>query len=49
MLQRVRALELPPELFGDISEKLVAAWRAGASKGCPSDLRAAAGAVGSAS
>ncbi|WP_406739229.1 DUF4158 domain-containing protein [Streptomyces sp. NBC_00853] len=37
-LQRVRALEL----FGDVSEKLVAAWRARASKEYPSDLRAAA-------
>ncbi|MFJ4429050.1 DUF4158 domain-containing protein [Streptomyces bobili] len=44
-LQRVRALELPPELFGDVSEKLVAAWRARASKEYPSDLRAAAGPV----
>ncbi|MFD8827280.1 DUF4158 domain-containing protein [Streptomyces sp. NPDC059605] len=44
-LQRVRALELPPELFGDVSEKLVAAWRARASKEYPSDLRAAAGLV----
>ncbi|MEU7886756.1 DUF4158 domain-containing protein [Microbispora bryophytorum] len=31
-LQRVRALELPSELFGDVSEKLVAAWRARAEK-----------------
>ncbi|MFD7746582.1 DUF4158 domain-containing protein [Streptomyces sp. NPDC059698] len=44
-LQRVRALELAPELFGDVSEKLVAAWRARASKEYPSDLRAAAGPV----
>ncbi len=44
-LQRVRSLELPPELFGDVSEKLVAAWRARASKEYPSDLRAAAGPV----
>ncbi|MEU5211201.1 Tn3 family transposase [Streptomyces sp. NPDC020742] len=36
-LQRVRALELPPELFGDVSEKLVAAWRARASKEYPSE------------
>ncbi|MFD4337850.1 hypothetical protein ACFWPP_11750 [Streptomyces anulatus] len=42
-LQRVRALELAPELFG--SEKLVAVWRARASKEYPSDLRAAAGPV----
>ena len=44
-LQRVRALELPPALFGDVSEKLVAAWRARAAKEYPSDLRAAAGPV----
>lgn len=44
-LQRVRALELAPELFGDVSEKLVAAWRGRASKEYPSDLRAAAGPV----
>ncbi|MEU9371886.1 hypothetical protein AB0D71_46250 [Streptomyces avermitilis] len=44
-LQRVRALELPPELFADVSEKLVAAWRARAAKEYPSDLRAASGAV----
>ncbi|MEU4955259.1 Tn3 family transposase [Streptomyces lavendulae] len=41
-LQRVRALELAPELFGDVSEKLAAAWRARASKEYPSDLRVAA-------
>lgn len=40
-LRRVRALELVAELFGDVSEKLVAAWRARASKEYPSDLRAA--------
>ncbi|GHB70210.1 hypothetical protein GCM10010377_71150 [Streptomyces viridiviolaceus] len=28
-LQLVRGLRLPPELFADVSEKLVAAWRAG--------------------
>ncbi|MFE4540834.1 DUF4158 domain-containing protein [Streptomyces scopuliridis] len=44
-LQRVRALELPPELFGDVTEKVVAAWRARASKEYPSDLRAVAGPV----
>ncbi|MFD9293270.1 hypothetical protein ACFWBV_34475 [Streptomyces sp. NPDC060030] len=44
-LQRVRALELPLELFADVSEKLVAAWRARASKEYPSDPRAAAGPV----
>ncbi|MFJ2271915.1 hypothetical protein ACIO8F_40355 [Streptomyces sp. NPDC087228] len=31
-LQRVRAQELAPKLFGDVSEKLVTAWRARASK-----------------
>ncbi|MER6196656.1 DUF4158 domain-containing protein [Streptomyces sp. NPDC001586] len=36
---------LAPGLFGDVSEKLVAAWRARASKEYPSDLRAAAGPV----
>ncbi|MEJ8632131.1 hypothetical protein WKI67_01355 [Streptomyces sp. MS2.AVA.5] len=44
-LQRVRGLQLPPELFGDVSEELVVAWRARAAKECPSDLRAAAGPV----
>ncbi|MFB7010816.1 MULTISPECIES: Tn3 family transposase [unclassified Streptomyces] len=44
-LRRVRGLQLPPELFGDVSEKLVAAWRARAAKEYPSDLRAAAGPV----
>lgn len=44
-LQRVRGLQLPPELFADVSEKLVAAWRARAAKEYPSDLRAAAGPV----
>ncbi|BCK66485.1 hypothetical protein Srufu_004380 [Streptomyces libani subsp. rufus] len=46
-LRRVRALELAPGLFGDVSEKLVAAWRARAraSKEYPSDLRAAASPV----
>ncbi|MFI6125398.1 hypothetical protein ACIBCU_37760 [Streptomyces sp. NPDC051064] len=42
-LQRVRGLQLPPELFADVSEKLVAAWRTRAAKEYPSDLRAAAG------
>lgn len=30
-LERVRKLQLPPELFGDMSEKPVAAWRAHAT------------------
>ncbi|MFF7656762.1 recombinase family protein [Streptomyces sp. NPDC007983] len=41
----MRALELPPELFADVSEKLVAAWRARAAKEHSSDLRAAGGPV----
>lgn len=39
-LERVRALELPVDLFSDCSEKLTAAWRARASTAYPSDLRA---------
>lgn len=38
-LERVRAIGLSDELFTDVSEKLVAAWRARASKLYPSDLR----------
>ncbi|MEU5344342.1 MULTISPECIES: hypothetical protein [unclassified Streptomyces] len=34
-LQRVRRLELPANLFADVSEKLVDAWRARASKEYP--------------
>jgi len=37
-LQRVRALELPADLFADVSEKLVDAWRARASKEYPANL-----------
>jgi hypothetical protein len=44
-LQRVRKLELSAGLFGDVSEKLVSAWRARAAKEYPSDLIAAAGPV----
>ncbi|MFE5091499.1 hypothetical protein ACFRCI_14065 [Streptomyces sp. NPDC056638] len=44
-LQRARQLELPPELFGDVSEKLVSAWRARAAKEYPSDLLAAGDSV----
>jgi hypothetical protein len=44
-LQRVRQLELPPELFAEFSEKLVSAWRARAAKEYPSDLVAAPGPV----
>ncbi|WP_327209269.1 Tn3 family transposase [[Kitasatospora] papulosa] len=44
-LQRVRQLELPPELFGEFSEKLVSAWRARAAREYPSDLVAAPGPV----
>ncbi|MCW1099147.1 hypothetical protein OJ963_35575 [Streptomyces sp. RS2] len=36
---------MPPELFADVSEKPVAAWRARAAKEYPSDLPAAAGPV----
>jgi len=39
-LERVRALELPADLFADCSEKLLAAWRARAAAAYPSDLRA---------
>ncbi|MCA1679964.1 MAG: DUF4158 domain-containing protein, partial [Actinobacteria bacterium] len=39
-LERVIALGLPPDLFTDCSEKLIAAWRARASAAYPSDLRA---------
>ncbi|MEE1836194.1 DUF4158 domain-containing protein [Streptomyces sp. SP17KL33] len=37
-LQRVRWLELPADLFADVSEKLVDAWRARASKEYPANL-----------
>lgn len=37
-LERVRRLELPADLFADVSEKLVAAWRARASKEYPANL-----------
>ena len=40
-LERVRAIGLAEDLFGDTSERLVAAWRARAGKLYPSDLRAA--------
>jgi hypothetical protein len=39
-LERIRAIGLPAELIADVSEKLVAAWRARAAKQYPSDLRA---------
>ncbi len=38
-LAAVRALELPADLFADVSEKLVDAWRARAARSFPSDLR----------
>ncbi|MPZ66640.1 MAG: Tn3 family transposase [Pseudonocardiaceae bacterium] len=44
-LAAVRSLGLPPGLFEDASEKLVAAWRARAARSWPSDLRAASGEV----
>jgi hypothetical protein len=37
-LERVRWLELPADLFADVSEKLVEAWRARASKEYPANL-----------
>ncbi|MFJ7495793.1 hypothetical protein ACIQZB_32305 [Streptomyces sp. NPDC097727] len=37
-LKRVRRLELPADLFADVSEKLVDAWRARASKEYPANL-----------
>lgn len=44
-LLRVRDLKLPADLFADVSERLVALWRARAAKEYPSDLLAAPGAV----
>ena len=44
-LRRVRAIGLPPELFADASEKLLAAWWARAARMYPSDFRAAPGPV----
>jgi len=41
-LERVRALGLPADLFGDVSEKLVASWAARAAKLYPSHLRGSA-------
>ncbi|MEV0108338.1 Tn3 family transposase [Nocardia sp. NPDC050799] len=38
-LTAVRSLTLPAELFADVSEKLVDAWRARAARMFPSDLR----------
>src|SRR5205807_412386 len=38
-LERIRAVGLDPGLFADVSDKLVAAWRARASRCYPSDLR----------
>ncbi|CAL9609423.1 Tn3 family transposase ISNpu13 [Streptomyces sp. enrichment culture] len=37
-LERVRRLELPADLFADVSEKLVDAWRARAPKEYPANL-----------
>ncbi|MGW9641305.1 Tn3 family transposase [Streptomyces albidoflavus] len=37
-LERVRRLELPADLFADVSEKLAEAWRARASKEYPANL-----------
>jgi hypothetical protein len=38
-LERVRAVGLPPDLFADTSEKLLAAWRARTANMYPSDFR----------
>ncbi|MDJ0346109.1 hypothetical protein QMK19_31575 [Streptomyces sp. H10-C2] len=38
-LERVRRLQLPADLFADVSEKLVDAWRARASKEYPANLQ----------
>lgn len=38
-LAAVRSIALPVSLFGDVSEKLVEAWRARAARSYPSDLR----------
>ena len=38
-LERVRAMGLPEDLFGGVSEKLVGAWRERAARSYPSDLR----------
>lgn len=40
-LEAVKALQLPPGLFADCSERLVEAWRARATRSYPSDLAAA--------
>jgi TnpA family transposase len=40
-LTAVKALQLPPGLFGDCSERLVETWRARATRSYPSDLAAA--------
>ncbi|GIN04698.1 hypothetical protein Pve01_63560 [Planomonospora venezuelensis] len=41
-LKAVKALRLPPTLFAGCSERLVAAWRARATRSYPSDLATAA-------
>lgn len=38
-LGRIRDLGLPAELFADVADKLIAAWRARAARMCPSDFR----------
>jgi hypothetical protein len=38
-LERVRSVGLPPDLFADTSEKLLAAWRTRAANMYPSDFR----------
>jgi TnpA family transposase len=39
-LSTVRALKLPPELFAEVSDRLVAAWRSRAARMFPSDFAA---------
>ena len=38
-LERIRGVGLAPDLFTDVSDKMLAAWRARASRCYPSDLR----------
>jgi len=45
MLERIRSLGLPANLFDGCSEKLLDAWRARAARCYPSDLRASAAPV----
>jgi hypothetical protein len=38
-LERIRGVGLTPDLFADVSDKMLAAWRARVSRCYPSDLR----------